>query len=247
MIGSIDLSVSGGTTPYGYSWSNGATTEDISGLSAGTYTVTVTDFNGCTTTASATVTEPDPLTATAVATPETCNEDDDGSIDLSVSGGTTPYGYSWSNGATTEDISGLSAGTYTVTVTDFNGCTTTASATVTEPDPLTANAVATPETCNEDDDGSIDLSVSGGTTPYGYSWSNGATTEDISGLSAGTYTVTVTDFNGCTTTASATVTEPDPLTANAVATPETCNEDDDGSIDLSVSKWWDHTLWLFME
>ncbi len=233
--GSIDLSVSGGTTPYGYSWSNGATTEDISGLSAGTYTVTVTDFNGCTTTASATVTEPDPLTATAVATPETCNEDDDGSIDLSVSGGTTPYGYSWSNGATTEDISGLSAGTYTVTVTDFNGCTTTASATVTEPDPLTANAVATPETCNEDDDGSIDLSVSGGTTPYGYSWSNGATTEDISGLSAGTYTVTVTDFNGCTTTASATVTEPDPLTANAVATPETCNEDDDGSIDLSVS------------
>ncbi|MCW5518190.1 SprB repeat-containing protein, partial [Muriicola sp. Z0-33] len=182
----------------------------ISGLLAGTYTVTITDANGCETTDGATIGEPDAaLSSSAIATDVACFGEATGSIDLTVNGGTPGYSYLWSNGAITEDISGLIAGTYTVTITDANGCETTDEATVGQPDAaLSASAVGTDALCNGDANGSIDLTVSGGTTAYSFIWSNGATTEDISGLTAGTYSVTITDANGCTTTASATVNEP---------------------------------------
>ena len=123
-IGAINITVSGGTSPYTYLWSNGATTEDISGLAAGTYTVTVTDANGCTINLPVTVgTDNSTITVTPVVTNTTCTASI-GAINITVSGGTSPYTYLWSNGATTEDISGLAAGTYTVTITDANGCTT---------------------------------------------------------------------------------------------------------------------------
>ncbi len=235
--GSINITVSGGAAPYTYLWSNNATTEDISGLAAGTYSVTVTDANGCTATASATVTQPaSAVTASAVATNINCFGQSTGSVNLTVSGGTSPYTYLWSNSATTEDISGLAAGTYSVTVTDANGCIATASATVTQPaSAVTASAVATNVNCFGQSTGSVNLTVSGGTSPYTYLWSNNATTEDISGLAAGTYSVTVTDANGCTATASATVTQPaSAVTASAVATNATCGNAN-GSVNLTVS------------
>ncbi len=233
--GSINLSVSGGNDPYTYDWSNGATTQDISGLTAGSYTVTVTDANGCEKTLTKTVTEPAVLSLSATVTDVLCNGASTGSINLSVSGGNDPYTYLWSNGATTQDISGLQNGTYTVTVTDANGCEKTLSKTVNEPAVLSLSATVTDVLCNGASTGSINLSVSGGNDPYTYDWSNGATTQDISGLTAGTYTVTVTDANGCEKTLTKTINQPAALSLSATVTDVLCNGASTGSINLSVS------------
>ncbi|MEZ4893191.1 MAG: SprB repeat-containing protein [Saprospiraceae bacterium] len=233
--GSIDLTVSGGTSPYTYSWSNSATTQDINNLSAGTYTVTVTDANNCTATKSATINQPNSaLSLSRTSTNVSCNGGSDGSINLTVTGGTNPYTYAWSNGATTEDISGLSAGTYTVTVTDANGCTKTTSKSISQPSALSLSKTVVDVACYGESTGSINLSVSGGTSPYTYIWSNGATTQDINNLAAGTYTVTVTDANSCTKTTSATVTQPSELDLSATTTNATCGNSN-GAIDLTVS------------
>jgi len=234
--GSIDLTVSGGVSPYTYSWTGGATTQDRSGLAAGTYTVTVTDANACTKTLSATITEP----AAGITLIEThvnvlCNGNSTGSIDLTPSGGTTPYTYSWTGGATTQDRLNLAAGTYTVTVTDVNGCTKTLSATITEPTNIVLTETHVNALCNGNSTGSIDLTVSGGVSPYTYSWTGGATTQDRSGLAAGTYTVTVTDANACTKTLSATITEPTNIVLTETHVNVLCNGNSTGSIDLTVS------------
>ena len=206
----------------------------MTGLTAGTYDVTVTDANGCTTTASATVTEPTALSASAIATDVSCNAGNDGTVDLTVTGGTAPYTYAWSNTATTEDMTGLTAGTYNVTVTDANGCTTTASATVTEPTALSASAIATDVSCNAGNDGTVDLTVTGGTAPYTYSWSNTATTEDLAGLMSGTYNVTVTDANGCTTAASATIMIADNEAPTAICQDITISLDSTGNVTITA-------------
>ena len=350
--GSIDLSVAGGTANYTYAWtktgdnSYSATTQDLSDLSPGTYNVTVTDANDCTTTKSFTITEPDELTiadaglSTAIACfgdngqirvnitqgsvagytyalyqgnsvvqtttssnlnhtfsapagtykvrvtdangcfketsnitltqPDaglsipsetvnniSCKDQDNGSIDISVAGGTANYTYAWtktgdnSYSATSQDLSSLSPGTYNVTIKDANDCTLTKSFTITEPDQLVASGTISNKngfgiSCNGADDGSIDLSVSGGTANYSYSWStnNGSglsiNSQDQSGLGPGTYNVTVTDANGCTTTNSFTVTEPTQLSISS-SIPKTngfsisCFGANDGAIDITPS------------
>ncbi len=235
----VDVTLNGTATSSSYLWDDASntTTQNLTGVGAGSYSIVVTDDNGCTATTSGTVTEPTDLTASASATDVSCNGDTDGSIDLSVTGGTTSYTYQWDDAtnSTTEDLSAVGAGTYNVTVTDANGCTTTATATVTEPDALVATVQATGVSCNGDTDGSVDLSVTGGTTAYTYQWDDAAnsTTEDLSAVGPGTYNVTVTDDNGCTTTATATVTEPDALAATSATTAEL--NGNDGSIDLSVT------------
>ncbi|MUV04669.1 T9SS type A sorting domain-containing protein [Flavobacterium rakeshii] len=219
--GTVDLTVNGGTAPYTFAWSNSATTEDMTGLMAGTYDVTVTDAHGCTATTSVTITEPALLVAgTVVDTNVSCNGGSTGTATINLTGGTAPFEYTI-NGTTysgvpdaTLTVPGLAAGTYPVNVTDANGCTATASITITEPAVLAASGVATNVSCNGGSNGTVDLTVTGGTAPYTYVWSNTAVTEDLTGLSAGTYDVTVTDALGCTATASVTVTEPTVLTAN---------------------------------
>jgi hypothetical protein len=157
-----------------------------------------------------------------------CFGNSTGAADLTVTGVTSTLSYSWTgpNGftATTEDLSGLAAGTYNVTITDANGCSTTASVTITQPAAgLTASIAGTDVLCFGDATGAANLTVSGGTAPYTYSWSNNATTEDLSNLAAGTYNVTITDANGCTTTASVTITEPAAgLSASATTTGFDC-------------------------
>ncbi len=236
--GAIDITVSGGTAPYTYSWSNGASTEDLTGLAAGTYTVTVTDANGCTATHSFTVNQPGAaLSITGTVTNVDCYGSSSGAIDITVSGGTAPYTYSWSNGASTEDLTGLSAGTYTVTVSDAHGCTSTHSFTVNQPSAaLALSGIVTNLDCYGNTSGAIDITVSGGTAPYTYSWSNGTSTEDLTGLAAGTYTVTVSDANGCTSTHSFTVTQPAQIviTVDSIIG-QSCNGISDGAIYISIS------------
>ncbi len=226
--GSITSNPSGGTAPYTFLWSPGnETTNTITNQCAGTYTVTVTDANGCQETATITLTAPAPIVVTQSTTPATCNGVCDGTASVSASGGTSGYTYLWTpGGQTTDNITGVCAGTYSVLVTDANGCTQTVSVTVSEPAAITLNAAATNISCNGNTDGSINLTVSGGTPGYTYLWSNGQTTQDISNLAAGTYTVTVTDANLCTATASATITEPSLITISTNATAATCGQCD---------------------
>jgi len=233
--GSVNLSVSGGALPYTFSWSNSATTQNISGVAAGTYSVIVTDNNGCERTTSVSITEPAVMSASVISTDIACNGQTNGAVSLTVNGGTAPYTYAWNNSATTQNISALAAGTYSVIVTDNNGCTQTSSVSVTEPVVISASATATNALCNNGTNGNANLSVSGGTGPYAYSWNNSATTQNISNLAAGTYSVVVTDDNGCTQTASVIVTEPGAILSTATATNVLCNGGTNGNVNLSVN------------
>lgn len=207
--GSAAAVVSGGTAPFEYNWNTAEVLDSIFGLSAGTYIVTVTDDVGCEQTVSAEVTQPALLEAATAVDDVTCYGFSNGTIELTVTGGTTPYSFNWSNGATSEDLAGLGPDTYDVTVTDANGCTVDASGVVTEPDSLDASSVDVNITCNGGSDGSIDLTVEGGLGPYLVTWDSGQSTEDISGLTAGTYTATIVDQNGCILSYTTTLTEAD--------------------------------------
>ncbi|MDG2227618.1 MAG: choice-of-anchor L domain-containing protein, partial [Flavobacteriales bacterium] len=195
--GQIDVDVIGGAAPYTFSWDNGATTEDITGLATGAYVITVIDANGCATSYTESIQDVSPGFSIALAsvTDEVCG-DGSGSINISTTGGTNPILYVWDNGATTEDISSLSAGTYNVIAIDNNGCELSASATI-EGEGISVGAVSVSDEICGNASGAIDISFSGGVNPYGFSWSNGAITEDISGLSAGTYSLTITGAGGC--------------------------------------------------
>ncbi len=233
--GAADLTVTDGTPPYTYLWSTFATTEDLTGLTAGNYVAIVTDANGCQKITTTTVTQPTQIVVSGIVTNLSCNSSSDGFIDVTVSGGTPGYTFAWSNSTSSEDQSNVVAGTYTVTVFDANLCTATATFTITEPAALTVSGTATDVTCNGGANGAINITVAGGTTPYSYSWSNGASTEDISGLSGGPYSVIVTDVNLCSASASFTISEPVAITSNIVATNVLCHGDSSGVADLTVN------------
>ncbi len=222
--GSGDITASGGTLPYTYSWSNGNTTSSISGLSGGTYTVTLQDNCGVAIIDSVIITQPATLSAGAVTnTNVTCNGLSNGSANASSNGGTLPYTYSWSNGSSTVSTSSspsaLSAGSYTLTLMDNCGGSSITSVTITEPAAIAITTTVTPVTCAGG--GSATASVSGGTSPYTYLWSdaNSQTTVTAVGLASGSYTVTLTDFNGCTDTSSVfiSITSGISVSANATA------------------------------
>ncbi|MBN4081700.1 choice-of-anchor J domain-containing protein [bacterium AH-315-C07] len=206
--GSARVSVGGGTPPYTYQWSNGTTASNISNLSSGIYSVTVLDINNCSTANDVVIYEPTFLGYSIGVTDVSCNGGNDGSASVSGTGGTTPYAYSWNTGETTQTIAALSLGLYTATVTDANGCDTIVTIPVFEPQILALGISTTNVSNFGGSDGAVDISASGGTTTYTYLWSNGATTEDISGLVSGTYYITVTDVNSCQISTSVTITEP---------------------------------------
>ncbi|MEO6759769.1 MAG: hypothetical protein ABIO24_09975, partial [Saprospiraceae bacterium] len=243
--GAIDLTISGGSTPYSFAWSNMAVTEDLSNILAGNYSVTVTDANGCTATTTQNVpNNASTFTLSGVASPLNNCTTPNGAINLTVTPAGT-YTFAWSNMAITEDLNNLAAGTYTVSVTETGNCVANASFII--PDertyPSTTQAI-TPEVCGLAN-GAVDLSVSGGATPYTYLWSSGQMTEDLSNVAANNYTVTVTGANGCTATASATLPENTiSFSLAATTTPSSSCLLNNGSVDLTVSPAGTYTyLW----
>ncbi len=237
--GSATATATGGVLPYSYVWSTGGTSPTITNLTAGLYSLTVTDFNGCSDTGSIVISEPacvpagtscddgDPNTYNdmedgncfCAGTPcpaidpglgisgSTCFGYDNGTAAVSPSGGSEPYSILWSTGETDQLIFPLTPGDYFVTITDANDCVVTQDFTISEPEELVAMITGTDESAPNANDGSADLTVSGGTSPYSYLWSTGEVTEDIIGLAGegAVYSVTVTDANGCDITAQVTI------------------------------------------
>lgn len=197
--GVVTVSTSGGAGGYSFVWSNGQTNRTSTGLSAGVYTVTVTDGNGCTTLSSTTVTEPAAITFSISGSNPTGFGLTNGSVTSTTSGGTPNYTYTWSNGQNSADIQNLGAGNYCVTLSDANGCSSTRCVTLTQPAQLNVTGTSTPTSGAGANDGSVTTTVTGGVGPYTYNWSNGATTPNVTGLGNGTISVTVTDANGNTT------------------------------------------------
>ena len=238
-IGSIDLTVSGGTVNYSYSWSNGSITQDLFNLPEGTYSVVVTDSNGCIESSTVAINHPfAPLSLSDTSFAVNCFGGNDGAVDLSVSGGTSPYTYLWSNGEISQDIDSLIAGTYTVVVTDSNNCQDSLQVIVSEPiAPLAIDLfTSSPVLCFGDSTGSIDLSVSGGTAPYDYNWSNGDTTQNIDSIPTGLYSFVVTDTNGCTLIDSIDVLQPSaPLSLVSTVVDVLCFGGNNASISTVVS------------
>ena len=240
--GAISLTIIGGTTPYTYSWLSGQTTEDISGLLAGSYAYTITDFNGCQFTNGLDVDQPaQPLLVTDVITDVNCFGESNGGIDLTVTGGTSPYVYEWANSSyllsvTSQDLVNYPANTYRYKVTDNNGCKFFDTLDINQPPVLTTSVVGVNILCKGGNNGSVDLTVNGGVLPYVYSWNNSETVEDINTLVAGYYEVLVTDDHNCTISDFITLTEPlDSLRFTYEVEDVKCNDGEDGTIDLSIT------------
>ncbi|RYY89939.1 MAG: hypothetical protein EOO15_04660, partial [Chitinophagaceae bacterium] len=238
--GAINLTPSGGTSPYTFQWNNGAPTEDRTGLVAGTYSVTITDNIGCTGVVSGIqVSQPSaPVSGTTVVTNVSCFGGSNGAINLTPTGGTSPYTFQWNNGAVTEDRTGLvAANDYSVIITDANGCTGSVSGiVVAQPSaPVSGTTVVTTVSCFGGSNGAINLTPAGGTSPYTFNWGGGVFTEDRTGLAAGTYSVTITDNNGCTAVVSGIqVGQPSaPVSGSTVVTTVACFGGSNGAINLT--------------
>ncbi|MBK9424309.1 MAG: SprB repeat-containing protein [Bacteroidetes bacterium] len=236
--GSISTTLTGGTGPYNYLWNTGATTASVSHLGAGTYTVTVTDAGGCTGTATATVIQPNGLPA-AVATvnPVSCFGGSNGAINITTTNGQQPLQFLWNNGFTTEDLTGLTAGNYTVTVTDANGCSAMIAVPVTQPSAIISAATIQDVACYGGNDGLVTLNMTGGIAPFTFTWNNGGTSNTLSGISFGNYAVHVIDANGCIYDTSVNITQPQQALniVNTIIQNVTCVNAASGSIALQIS------------
>ena len=190
---------SGGNAPYKYSWSNGATTNQIVGLTQGQYFVTVTDANGCKKSAQVLVSNSTSLTFVTSKTDATCNGVNDGTATVQViaAGSMGPYTYKWNNNAVTTTISNLSPGNYTITITDGAGCTQSSTVKVGALQKIIPTLISTTAACSSSSGTASVTGIVGGTVPYTYLWNNGSTNASITGLAAGTYSVVVTDNKGC--------------------------------------------------
>lgn len=230
--GTVSVVASAGNSPYTYLWSNTATTAQINSLGAGNYAVTVTDADGCTSTATAAVTTPSGPSATDAVTNALCHSGNTGAVDVTVSGGTAPLHYLWSNGATVVSIAGVTAGTYTLTITDNNNCTFQVSANVSQPTAISASGTVTNVSCFGGSNGAISVSgATGGTLPYTYSWNSNPNTN----LTAGSYQLTITDANACADTLNFTVSQPSILLLQATQSNVLCNGNSNGAADVTPS------------
>jgi len=246
--GIVTATSADGTAPYNYFWSNGSNNQTVTGLVAGIYTLTVTDNLGCTATASVVVTQPETAVIATITdhTDPLCVAAATGSATVTASGGTpavypplSPYTYLWSTGATTATITGLTAGTYEVTVTDGNGCQAATSIILTNPAGIEATISAIENvSCSGGNNGSATVTASGGLGSYTYLWNTvpAQTTSTATGLTAGQYMVTVTGTEGCSSFTMVTITEPTMLIAEIVnASNVSCNDMSNGSATVNAT------------
>jgi hypothetical protein len=209
--GGIDINVTGGVAPYTYSWNTGATTQDITGIPAGGYQVTVSGANNCQSTFNVTLTQPAPLQAQVQSFNTGCGNAI-GALKVTASGGVAPYSYLWSTSATTDSIGGLAAGVYSVQIQDSLGCTITRSGAISSNGaPVIVLDSIRNTTCNAQN-GAVYVTVSGGVTPYTFSWNNGSTQADLVNVRDSTYALTVTGANNCASTLVAIVGKQVPVT-----------------------------------
>ena len=233
--GTATVTASGGNTPYTYLWNNGQTNATANGLTAGSYSVTVTNSYGCSSNAVSNVTQPNVLSVNASFTNVSCNGGSNGTATATVTGGTAPYTYTWlPGGFTTSSVSGLSIGSYTVSVKDSLQCTTTATVNITQPPALAITASVTNAGCSQSN-GSITVTGSGGFAPYSWSWAGGQPTATITGLAAGTYTVTMQDLNLCTHTIPVSVANATGPVASIIAVDVSCNGLNDGTATITTT------------
>ncbi len=234
--GEITVDVSGGEAPYLFNWSNGATTQNIDGLEANDYTLIVVDNASCSDTLEVTISEPDELIAEGLQMDILCFGDNNGAIDVTVNGGTTPYTFNWNTGDLTEDLDSLAEGLYNVVITDANGCETDLGFELTEPGALEFETVITAAECGESNGGVVVNLLSGGVPQYTFEWNNG-NSPNLENVAVGFYSVTLTDGNGCT--ASRTVYVPNlnapEVTLDSLAN-VTCNGGNNGYASVSVSE-----------
>jgi hypothetical protein len=234
--GAATALVAGGASPITYKWSNNSTTATVTGLSAGTYNVTMTDVNNCSQTANVVINQPNPLVANAISSAETANNANNGTASASPIGGNPPYSYLWSNNATSANLSNLAPGAYTVTVKDINNCTAVQTVVVNSyACAISSSGNNTNVSCAGANDGTATATLTGGASPITYLWSNGATTQSINGLSGGNYAVQMQDANGCPASVSVLVSEPLALNTQLVATNVSSTTAQDGTASASAN------------
>ncbi len=211
--GQVLLNVTGGTFPFSYEWSNGSGSQSLTDVYYGMYIVTVTDAHGCIAYDYAQIYQPSfPLHGEINHADVRCFGEGNGGADLTVTGGTSPYVFEWNSGEISEDIYNLIPGIYMVSITDFNGCVTADTVQIFQPEaPVSGNIYGNDVTCNGGEDGNIYTSISGGRQSYYFEWNTGSWQQNLIGVEAGIYSVTVTDNSGCKFFMSYEVSEPDPF------------------------------------
>lgn len=235
--GTITTSPAGGTSPYSFTWTPGpVNSPTLSNICGGNYTANITDANNCAYSQTFVVTQPSSITVTFTKRDALCNGVCSGTVGAIASGGAGGYTYSWTpvgsfTGSILNNLVNLCANIYTITVTDANGCTATATVQIDEPAPISASLNFADVLCNSQCNGSATITAGGGTPNYGYSWTGSASTSSIvTGLCAGNYSGTVTDANGCTLTQSFVINSPAGIAVTVTPTDPTCNGVCNGSI-----------------
>jgi len=236
--GSAQANGTGGSPAYSYSWSNSGTSPTINNVIAGIYYVTVTDLNGCTSTSQVTITQPQNLSIALTALNETCYNACNGTISSSVTGGTTPYQYAWSNAQNTPNINSLCVGAYDVTITDANNCTLTSNSIITGPSQLQVVVTSVTDASCGQPNGSVSISASGGMgTNFIYTWNpNVSNNIFVNNVVAGAYNVTVTDENSCTATTTVNINNIEaPAITSIVVTNVSCNGGNNGTATVTYN------------
>lgn len=232
--GALGSNVTGGNAPISYSWSNGAGTPSITNVPSGSYRLIVTDASGCKDTSDIVLAASNAPSVSLTSIPPTCGSSN-GSVTSSVTGGTTPYTYAWSNGGTSSSINNVASGTFKLIVTDNSGCKDTAEVILHTSNGPAITLTPVHTSCGLNN-GAISASVSNGVAPYSYTWSNGGTGSSINTLSAGTYKLIVTDAGGCKDSSEVTINSSSGLTTSITKTDISCNANPcDGSASLVVS------------
>ena len=233
--GLITIAATGGTNPLSFIWIDGVVTQNRTNLIAGNYSLTVTDNNSCSATVSATITQPTLLTASQTHLNVLCNGANTGLITITVTGGTNPLSFIWNDGVVTQNRTNLIAGNYSLTVTDNNLCSANTSVTLTQPTLLNVSETHIDVACNGGNTGSINIIVSGATSPYTFIWNDGVITEDRNSMATGNYSVTINDNNLCSAQLSVSIGSASGLNISETHSTVTCNGLSDANININVT------------